>query len=170
MEKYSKRIIWLHWISSLLIFALIFTGISMENETNFSFKLRLYQIHFSLGILVFFLTIWRVIAFLRDKRPSDLYPMQTRQKLINFVHKGFYVLILWMCFSGIVSLFVENIWQAVIYNSIANMPDLSSHLIPIMLSHHIMAKFVFLLLIIHLAGVFSHLLKTKQNVIKRILP
>ena len=85
MNKYSKRIIWLHWVSAILIIGMAVTGIMMESETNLSFKLRYYQIHFLMGLAVFILTIFRVVAFLKDKRPSELYPNKSRQKLIHLV-------------------------------------------------------------------------------------
>ncbi|MBP6584643.1 MAG: cytochrome b/b6 domain-containing protein [Flavobacterium sp.] len=169
MNKYSKRIIWLHWVSAILIIGMAVTGIMMESETNLSFKLRYYQIHFLMGLAVFILTIFRVVAFLKDKRPSELYPNKSRQKLIHLVHQGFYWVILWMCISGFISIFIENVWQPAIYNSVAMMPNLSEGLSAIMLSHHIVAKLVFLLFILHIIGVFSHIFQKKENVLKRIL-
>lgn len=40
--KYSRRIIWIHWVSSLLIIALIMSGIMMEGEPILAKKLQLY--------------------------------------------------------------------------------------------------------------------------------
>ena len=39
---------------------------------------------------------------------------------------------------------------------------------PIMFSHHIIAKFVFLLLIFHITGFIIHLFRKKENTLKRI--
>ncbi|MEZ4911581.1 MAG: cytochrome b/b6 domain-containing protein [Saprospiraceae bacterium] len=122
-----------------------------------------------MGMAVFVLTMIRVIAYFKDPRPEGLYPNGNwRQKLINFVHKGFYWVILWMCISGIISLFVENIIPALQANDASLLPDLTKDLSAIMLSHHIVAKFVMLFLITHLVGIFSHIFKTKENVFKRI--
>jgi cytochrome b561 len=170
MKKYSIRIIWLHWISSLLIIGLAISGIMMEDAKDLSFKLTLYQFHFVSGISVFLLTILRVFAFFRDARPATLYPQKSnRQKLISFVHRGFYWVILWMCISGIISLFVQNIWQSAIYNDHSLMPDVRNNMTAIMLSHHIVAKIVFLLFFLHVFGVFSHIIQTKNNIFKRII-
>lgn len=170
MQKYSKRIIWIHWVSTLLIIALSVSGIMMEDTQDKGFKLSLYQFHFVAGILVFLLTILRVNAYFQDARPADLYPSKSfRQKLINFVHKGFYWVILWMCISGIISLFVQNIWQSAISSDVSVLPNVRENMSGIMLSHHIVAKFVFLLLIMHVVGAFSHIIQTKENVFKRIM-
>lgn len=169
MKKYSKRIIWIHWLSTLLIIGLSISGIMMEDAKDTGFKLSLYQLHFVAGILVFLLTIWRVLAYFQDARPADLYPSKSfRQKLIHFVHKGFYWVILWMCISGIVSLFVQNIWQSALSSDVSLLPNVGENMSVIMLSHHIVAKFVFLLLIMHVVGAFSHILQTSENVFKRI--
>ncbi len=169
IEKYSIRIIWIHWISTLLIICLSISGIIMEEAKDLNFKLNLYQFHFAAGILVFILTIFRVYAFFKDERPTDLYPTKNfRQKLIHFVHKGFYWVILWMCISGIISLFLQNIWQSTVYNDIAQMPDVRKNMTAIMISHHIVAKFVFLLFFMHVLGIISYIFHTKENVFKRI--
>ncbi|HBI01442.1 MAG TPA: hypothetical protein DDY18_07440 [Flavobacterium sp.] len=170
MEKYSKRIIWIHWISTLLIIGLSVSGVMMEDAKDTGFKLSLYQFHFVAGILVFLLTIMRVLAYFKDARPADLYPSQSfRQKIIHFVHKGFYWVILWMCVSGIISLFVQNLWQSALSSDASQLPNVRENMSVIMLSHHIVAKFVFLLLIMHVVGAFSHIIQTKENVFKRII-
>lgn len=170
MKKYSPRIIYIHWISSVLIIGLIITGILAEEAPTLAEKYGLYQWHFPMGIAVFILTIMRVYAFFKDPRPAKLYPEgNKRQKLIDFVHKGFYWVILWMCLSGMISLVVENVYPAMLAKNPEMLPDLTQDLSIILLSHHIVAKFVMLFLIMHLVGVFSHIFKTKENVFKRII-
>ena len=168
--KYSKRTVWIHWLSALLIFGLIYTGINMENSMHTPAKFFLYKTHFTLGIAVFLLTIVRVIALLKDFRPSSLYPEKSiHQKFINFVHYSFYSVLIWMCISGILSLFLENIYPALQSGNFSDLPEISADgFHPIMLSHHIVAKFVFLLLIFHIAGFFIHLFRKKENTLKRI--
>lgn len=172
MERtnYSNRTIWIHWVSALLIFGLIYTGINMEHAAHDLNKFSLYKIHFSLGFSVFLLTIWRVIALLMDKRPEALYPEKSlHQRLISFVHYGFYAVILWMCISGISSLFLEGIMPALVSGDFLDLPEISSDgFHPIMLSHHIVAKLVFLLLLFHIVGFVIHLIRKRENTLKRI--
>ena len=78
MNKYSNRIIWLHWVSAILIIGMAVTGIMMESETNLSFKLRYYQIHFLMGLAVFILTIFRVVAFLKHFLYFEKYEKKHR--------------------------------------------------------------------------------------------
>jgi len=168
--KYSNRTVWIHWLSSLLIFGLIFTGIKMEHEAVSEGKFLLYRIHFLLGNLVFILTVIRVIALFKDRRPVHLYPKKSlRERFREWVYNGFYVVILWMCISGILSLSLEGILPALQSSQWADLPEINEDgLHPIMLSHHIIAKMVFLLLILHIGGFLLHLVQEKENTLKRI--
>lgn len=169
-SNYSKRTVWIHWVSALLIFGLIYTGINMEHGAHDLKKFTLYRIHFSLGFSVFLLTIWRVFALFKDTRPNPLYPEKSfHQRFILFVHYGFYVVIVWMCISGISSLFLEGIYPALVSGNFADLPEINSDgFHPIMLSHHMVAKLVFLLLIFHILGFFVHLIRKNENTLRRI--
>lgn len=168
--KYSKQTIWIHWLSALIIFGLIYTGINMENSMHTPAKFSLYKIHFTLGISLLLLTIIRMVALTSDSRPKSLYPEKSiHQKFIKFVQYSFYVVLMWMCISGILSLYFEGIYPALQSGNFSDLPEISADgFHPIMLSHHIVAKFVFLLLIFHVVGFFIHLFRKKENTLKRI--
>lgn len=168
--NYSNRTVWIHWVSAILIFGLIYTGINMEHLEVNNTKFTLYKLHFAIGITVFILTFIRVIALLKDPKPINLYPEKSaREKFRQFVYKGFYFVILWMCISGILSLSIEGILPALQSSNLTDLPEITKDgLHPIMLSHHITAKFVLLLFILHLGGFLLHLFKKKENTLKRI--
>lgn len=170
ISSYSNRTIWIHWVSALLIFGLIYTGINMEHGAHDLRKFGLYKVHFVLGFSVFLLTLLRVIALLKDHRPKNLYPKKSvHQKFISFVHYGFYIVLLWMCISGICSLFLEGIMPSLLSGHFSDLPKISADgFHPIMLSHHIVAKLVFLLLLFHLAGFVIHLIRKRENTLRRI--
>ncbi|SEL99162.1 cytochrome b561 [Aquimarina amphilecti] len=167
---YSKRTIWIHWVSTVLIFGLIYTGINMEHQAVSERKFILYQIHFSLGILVFLLTIIRIIGLCKDRKPKNLYPKKSiRERVRKCVYYGFYISIIWMCVSGLASLFLEGIIHSVQSSNWQDLPEISvDGFHPIMLSHHIMAKMIFLLLLFHISGFVLHLIQKKENTLKRI--
>jgi cytochrome b561 len=169
-NNYSNRTVWIHWLTSILIFFLIYTGINMEHTDLNESKFLLYRLHFTAGIIVFILTIIRIFALLKDERPNALYPLKSRrQRFIKFVYNGFYTIIVWMCLSGIISLFVEGIMPSLKSGLLSDLPDINTDgLSIIMLSHHIVAKFVFLLLIFHITGFTLHLIQKKENTLKRI--
>lgn len=174
MEKsvstYSSRTVWIHWVSALMIFGLIFTGIRMEHQTVSEEKFLLYKIHFLLGSIVFLLTILRVFVLLKDAKPKPLYPKTSlREKFRTIVYYGFYIVLLWMCISGLASLSLEAILPALQSGNWMQLPEISNDgFHPIMLSHHIVAKLVFLLLLFHIAGFVIHTIQKRENTLKRI--
>ncbi len=169
-KKYHKYIIWIHWFSALLIFGLIFTGIKMEHQALSIEKFNLYKIHFLLGILVLIATVLRIIAILKYPKPIALYPINSpREKFRNLVYKGFYIILLWMCISGLISLFGEGIFTALQSGKLSDLPEIKEDgFHPIMLSHHVVAKLFFLLLIFHICGVIVHFIQKKENALHRI--
>ncbi len=169
-NTYSSRTVWIHWVSAILLFSLIYSGITMEHSPLNENKFFLYKLHFGIGIIVFILTIIRVFALFKDPKPTGLFPENSaRERFRKWVYNGFYVVILWMCVSGIVSLSLEGIVPAMQSGVLSDLPEITKDgLHPIMLSHHIVAKFVFLLLIFHLGGFVLHLIQKKENTLKRI--
>lgn len=169
-EHYSSRTVWIHWVSTLLIFGLIYTGISMETMEVSATKFNYYRIHFFCGILVFLLTIIRLVALFKDKRPNSIYERGTKMwYLLEGVHYGLYFVILWMCISGIFSLSLEGILPALKSGQFLDLPNIAEdgfHFI--MLSHHIVAKFVLLLLLGHIGGVIIYYLRFRVNTLWRI--
>jgi cytochrome b561 len=170
MNTYSKRTVWIHWITSILIIILIYTGINMEHMEVSQSKFDLYRVHFASGNIVFILTIIRVFALFKDVRPQPLYPQKTaRAKFIKFVHNGFYVVILYMCISGLISLNLEGIVPALKSGNLVDLPEIGADgLTTVMFSHHIVAKFVMLLLLFHIAGFVLHFIQKKENTLRRI--
>ena len=168
--KYSTRTIWIHWVSAMLIFVLIYTGITMEHQSVSETKFWLYKIHFTIGLIIFILTVIRVIALIKDEKPKSLYPQKSfRERFRKVVYYGFYIVILWMCISGIISLSLENIVPALQSGNVADLPEINTDgFHHIMLSHHIIAKVVFLLLIFHIVGFLIHLIQKRENTLKRI--
>lgn len=169
-SKYSKRIVTLHWISAILIITLIVTGVNMEHAPHNMQTLMLYRAHFSMGTIVFLLTLVRLLALVKDERAQDLYPKGSfRNGLIKFVHYGFYVVILWMTISGLISIFIQGLIGPAISGDPSMLPNMrETGMSVIMISHHLVAKIVMLLLLLHLGGIVSHYIQQKENTLKRI--
>ena len=69
VTRYSKRSIWIHWFSAILIFANVPTGLAMSETVASESKLLLYQIHFVIVSLVFVLATFHVYIKGRYPRP-----------------------------------------------------------------------------------------------------
>lgn len=164
--KYSKNIIVIHWFSFVLILGLIFTGIKSEEMIASLDKILFYKIHFSIGLIVLMLTTLRVYFYIKDKRPSKNEKIsQSQYKFIKVVYILFYIVLLALGFTGITAVFIDKIYLPIQTGLISDFPKQHSF---IFFSHHILTKVFFLLLIIHLVGFITHLIRFKENTIKRI--
>lgn len=168
-EKYSKGTIIIHWLSFLLIIALIPTGIIMEDMEPGVAKINLLRLHALVGVIVFVLTLVRVWFFFRHKRPSKLETGSTiHNKLVVWIENSFYYLLILLCITGIATIVMGNLGEALQSNDASLLPK--SLDIPPLYVHKASAMLLIILLLGHIGGVINHYVKNKKNTIKRITP
>ncbi len=170
LEQYSKGTIIIHWISFLLIIILIPTGFIMGEMEAGNAKHNLLLLHVMAGILVFVLTILRAWLFFRCGRPTKLETgHKLHNKLVVWVERSFYYLLILLCLSGIILFSTGNIGKELLC---ANSFALTSPVIKIGAQnvHKISAIIMIVLLLSHIAGVANHYVRNKENILKRILP
>lgn len=71
-DKYSKGTIIIHWLSFLLIIALIPTGIIMEDMEPGVVKINLLRLHALVGIIVFCFDINSCLVFLSPQKTFQI--------------------------------------------------------------------------------------------------
>ncbi|KXK15914.1 MAG: cytochrome b561 [Chloroflexi bacterium OLB14] len=168
-DKYSKGTIIIHWLSFLLIIALIPTGIIMADMEAGTAKLNLLQLHVLVGIIVFVLTLVRVWFFFRHKRPSKLETGNAlHNKLVVWIENSFYYILILLCITGIATIVMGNIGEALQSADASLLPENLD--IPPRYAHKVSAILLIILLLGHIGGVINHYIKNKENTIKRITP
>ena len=168
-EKYSKATIMIHWLSFLLILALIPVGFIMSNMENSDAKLGLLRVHIMAGVLVFILTLLRVWFFFKHPRPSRLKTgKRLHEKLIVWIENSFYLVLILLCTSGITTVIFGNLVGAIQNNDASLLVQTVE--VPPLMAHKALAIILIILLIGHIGGVINHYIKTKENTIKRITP
>lgn len=168
-EKYSKPTIIIHWLSFLLIIALIPVGFIMSDMENGETKLLLLRVHLFSGILVFILTLLRVWFFFKHKRPSKLQTGSwLHDKLIVWLENSFYFILILLSFSGIGTVVFGNFAEAIQNGDASLLPQIND--IPPAMAHKALAIILIIILLGHIGGVVNHYIKTKENTIKRITP
>lgn len=168
-EKYSKGTIIIHWLSFVLILALIPVGFIMSNMENDGTKLILLRVHIIAGVLVFILTLFRVWFFFKHKRPSKLQTGSwLHDKLIIWLENSFYFILILLSTSGLATVIFGNFAEA-IQNNDASLLSQTVEVPPLM-AHKALAFILIILLIAHVGGVINHYIKTKENTLKRITP
>jgi len=168
-EKYSKGTIIIHWLSFVLILALVPIGVIMSNMENDATKLILLRVHIIAGVIVFILTLFRVWFFFKHKRPSKLRTGSwLHDKLIIWLENSFYFILILLSTSGLTTVVFGNFAEA-IQNNDASLLSQTVEVPPLM-AHKALAIILIILLIGHIGGVINHYIKTKENTLKRITP
>jgi len=172
MEKYSKQSVWVHWLSAVLIIAMIVTGQNMEEAPADAAKVLMLQIHVVTGLAAFALTIYRLFLYSFEKK-KNLYPtpLQESKKwkanTQKWTHFALRNLLMGLSITGILALFLTNLFPVFIEGN----PDLYTQFQDsgVHTAHAILSKIYILLFLVHLIGIVQHIIFQKQNVFKRII-
>ena len=108
--RYTLAARWLHWLTAALVAVLIVAGIWIRyfEPANEAFKLRLYNIHESLGVIVFVLALIRLLN--RYRHPPPPLPAGTPAFIhvaSRLTHLALYALLLLMPIIGFLA---TNAW------------------------------------------------------------
>jgi len=140
VKKYSTSSIVLHTIQGVgLLFMLLTGSLVLSEMPNNVEKISSFAIHMILGLTLLFLTIVRIWFIL--------------------------VVIIAMGISGIVMSQLSGLGEIVFFG--ANQTINLEGLVPSEV-HEILAKVLMFLIVMHVLGVFSYMVKTKENILKRM--
>jgi cytochrome b561 len=108
--RYTAAARWLHWLTAVLMGVVITAGLWIVyfEPTDEAFKFRLYNIHESLGVIVFALTIVRLVNRWRNP-PPPLSPDTPAliQQCARVTHRSLYALLFLMPAIGFLA---TNAW------------------------------------------------------------
>jgi cytochrome b561 len=165
--RYDRRVIILHWVSFLLIAALVPTGKILHETSVVSEKMLLYQVHIGIGILVFVMTIYRSFLFFTKPRPPRLdMGWKLHNSLVLWVQRLFYIALITSGISGLLVITTTSIGEAVLQNSISTLPKtVDSEIFEV---HEFVGNLLIVLFCAHVGGVLLHYFRQKENVLQRI--
>ena len=174
VSRYAASSRWLHWLTVLLLLAIIPLGIwiAFFEPADEKFKYRLYNLHESLGVLVFVLVLLRVVNRLLNPPPPLPADMPAWMKFVAHLnHFGLYVLLLWMPITGFLA---TNAWGFPL--SVFNVLPLPSPVgkdealaKTLSFLHWCGAITIGLLILGHLAGVVHHTFIRRDGLLRRML-
>ena len=174
VSRYAASSRWLHWLTALLLVAVIPLGIwiGFFEPADQGFKLRLYNLHESLGVLVFLLVLLRIVNRRRNPPPPLPDDMLVSMRLAaHATHIGLYALLILMPLTGFLA---TNAWGVPL--SLFGVLPIPSPLgkdeaIAKVLSllHLCGAVAIGLLILGHLAGVVHHTFIRRDGLLRRML-
>ncbi len=156
-----------HWISAVLIIAMIPLGFLMQNAEIEATKLLLYRGHVLIGALILIITIARIVWRRSDIKPEP--PMELHGwhlKVFNAIHVLLYVLIFVLTLSGIGTIALSGMGEILSGASSSPIPTDLGELGP-RRAHGIMSRIYIALLVGHIGGVVFHQV-TKSDVFGRM--
>ena len=162
----------LHWLLALLILASLGLGLYMTGLSFSPTRLRLYNWHKWLGMVVLTLSAARLLWRLSHQPPADLPMPAWQSRVAHGAHGALYVLFFAVPLSG---------WA---YSSAAGFPivlfgvlplpdwvsvnrELSESLKPL---HHWLAYGLGGVVALHVAGALKHRVIDRDQVLQRMLP
>jgi cytochrome b561 len=157
---YGTVAVSIHWLTALLIVALLGSGMLADETSDPATKARILTAHAPMGILVLLLTVARLVWWWRfDTHPEPLAGDPAWQvKMAKAVHGLLYLFVLVMAASGI-GLFVLSGAGDIIFGSATGpLPDFNDF--APRLPHGIGAKLLLGLFALHAgAALFHHFVK-----------
>jgi len=171
--RYTALSRWLHWLTAALVFVIIPVGLWIKyfEPADEAFKLRLYNIHESLGVIVFVLVLVRILN--RYLNPPPPLPPDTPAVIhlaARVNHWGLYALLVLMPVIGFLA---TNAWGFPL--SVFGVLPLPAPIgkneeIAKVLSflHWCGALTILLLIAAHLAGVIYHTFVRRDGLLQRM--
>ncbi len=166
--NYGSTAVTLHWLSAVLIFAVLGSGFRAAGTLDPGIKAQILSVHIPLAIMVALLTVARLLWWtLADRKPD---PVQGTPKWQHYtataVHWLFYIVILGMAASGIGMLFLSGAGPIVFGSAEGQLPDFWTFKPRI--PHGIGARALLLLLLLHVGAALYHHFVRRDGLLRRM--
>lgn len=174
--QYDRVAMALHWVIALTIIALLVFGTLMTIE-GFPNRFVLYQWHKSFGIVILFLSVFRLIWRLTHRPPPLPDDMKAYEKAgAKLTHIGFYVLMIGMPLLGWAMVSASRfpipteLFYLIPWPDMPGVPESDAVEGRLKLLHEIGGKLMIALLVLHVGAALKHHFVNKDGVLARMVP
>ena len=167
MEKFSNRNALIHWISAIIIAFMFITGLISSDFDLKHKNANILQAHIFIGIFVLLISLIRVFTILKDQRPKELETVNKFHFLFKkLVQSLIYLLLIILPTSGLI--IISN--SPVDLEILESRPELlfSKEILDLIEIHEILVYSFLTLIVFHIAGIFLHMIRTKEKILKRM--
>ncbi|WP_392551442.1 cytochrome b [Orbus wheelerorum] len=168
--QYSTKQKWIHWLTAILVFLVILLPLLKEHLAYYLGGMgNLFTLHKSIGVIIFFLTLWRIIVIIKQGLPKVLPKEEKFQRILSKSVQGImYLLLLILPLSGYLMSGRSMNFLGLIQIPSINLPN---HVHGFFHSVHIVTAYLLIaLLCLHIFGAIYHHFWVKDNVLKSMLP
>ncbi len=167
IDQYGSVAIAIHWLSALLIVALLGSGFTAGGAEDIAKKAEILRIHIPLGLAVLFLTVLRIFWwFFADRKPVSIHMPVWQDRASKAVHFLFYIFILGMVGSGIGMMVLSDAGPIIFGVVKAVLPDFWDF--KPRLPHGIGGRLTLLLFIFHAGAALYHQFVTRDELLRRM--
>ena len=165
---YGTVAVSLHWLTVLLIIALLGSGMLADETSDPAAKARILTAHAPMGIAVLLLTLARIVWWWRfDTHPEPLAGDPAWQiKAAKAVHGLLYLAILVMAASGIGLFVLSGAGDIIFGGAPGPLPDFGDF--APRLPHGIVAKLLLALFVLHAAAALFHHFVKRDDTLRRM--
>jgi len=166
--QYGKVAVTIHWLSALLILALLGSGFRAANTLDPEIKAQALSVHAPLALIILILTVARILWWsFADKKPESIGGMPKWQDLSSrAVHVLFYILILGMGASGIGMFILSGAGDILSGTAPGPLPDFHDYKPRI--PHGIGARLMVALLVLHIGAALHHQFIKRDGLLRRM--
>lgn len=166
-DHYGNFAVIIHWLSALLIFALIGSGFQAADSLEDISKVDILRFHIPLGMAIFLLTVARIVWWVFvDTKPQPLLMPKWQDRVSRTVHILLYIVILGMGASGIGMLLLSGAAPIIFSGEVNVLPDFWNYLPRT--PHGIGARIILILLVFHIGGALYHHFIKRDGLIWRM--
>ena len=168
MEKYSNRIIIVHWLTLVLLVAAWFLGDSLDDARHGDgATIAGYMVHILVGGAVLLLTLLRIVFRRADGVPPPLGDTLL-DKVATGVHHLLYLLLIVLPLSGIMQVLTSDVGKALMAGDASLLPKKFTS-VPAHAVHEILVNVLIVVGTLHVLGALKHQFVTKDNIMARML-
>ncbi|MEM7188284.1 MAG: cytochrome b/b6 domain-containing protein [Pseudomonadota bacterium] len=165
--RYGAVIVVVHWVSAVLILALIVSGLRADGLTDETDKAAVLSLHISLGFGVLALTLFRLVWWqVADRKPPPSPMRRWQHRVARAVHALLYLVVLGTIVSGIAMLAQSGAAPIIFGTSAAALPDFHSY--GPRAPHGFGAVALIALLALHAGAAFHHHFIKKDGLLNRM--
>lgn len=172
VDHYSGIAKFLHWTVAVCVLAIIAAGLTMNNVDPGTLQNILYTVHRSLGVLVLFLMLIRLVYRLMHGAPPHEPTLTAMQRMVSHaVHMALYVLLIAQPIIGWVA--TSAYGAKISFFGLFTLPDLVAKdqalSEPLFAVHMWMGLLIAALAAMHIAAALFHHFILKDGVLRRMM-
>lgn len=128
-DRYGTVAVSIHWLSAILILALLGSGFRAANAMDAATKAGVLRFHIPIAIMILFLTAFRIVWWWRfDLRPRPVAGLPFwQERIARSVHVAFYVVIFGMIASGAGMVILSGAASAIFGLPDARLPNFTDY-------------------------------------------